>query len=235
VREVSKVGLSDMKALLPPVPVLATESQEQFEKIFDQVVTALRVEDMVELILVRDFVLPSWEIARYTRHRAVAFDRKFKNIVVEQFSHLRDQKERREARAKRLAEYIGQRPADVSHLEKLDDTVMESREDINQILKRTPGELTYNRALENSIGFHKDLELLIASMTKRRDQALEMLNHYRRGLGRRAEQATKEILDAEYNVVENQPTQIALPLAPTVEPKSESQEKADHSVTTDSN
>jgi hypothetical protein len=30
-----------MKALLPPVPVLATESLEQFEKVFDQVLVAL--------------------------------------------------------------------------------------------------------------------------------------------------------------------------------------------------
>jgi hypothetical protein len=39
--------------------------------------------------------------------------------------------------------------------------------------------------LEKSIAFHKDLEFLIASMTKRRDQALEMLNHYRQGLGQK--------------------------------------------------
>jgi hypothetical protein len=33
-------------------------SLEQFEKIFDQVVATLRVEDIVGLILVPDFVLP---------------------------------------------------------------------------------------------------------------------------------------------------------------------------------
>jgi hypothetical protein len=34
---------------------------------------------MVELILIRDFAIPSWELDRYTRHRTVAFDRKFKD------------------------------------------------------------------------------------------------------------------------------------------------------------
>jgi hypothetical protein len=59
----------------------------------------------------------------------------------------------------------------------------------------------------------------MASITKRRDQALEMLNRYRQGLGKRAEQATKEILDAEYNVVENQAAQIAPPMVPAAEPE----------------
>jgi hypothetical protein len=35
-----KLNLADMKALLPPVPVIATESLEQVEKIFDQVVAS---------------------------------------------------------------------------------------------------------------------------------------------------------------------------------------------------
>ena len=55
-----KLNLADMKALLPPVPVIATESLEQFEKIFDQVVATLNIADMVELLLIREFVLPSW-------------------------------------------------------------------------------------------------------------------------------------------------------------------------------
>jgi hypothetical protein len=126
VSKVSTLKLTGMKELLPPVPVLATESLEQFEKIFDQVVAALHVDDMVELILVRDFVLASWEVARYARHRAVAFDRKFKDTLEVQVSHLCDQKARREALAQRLAEYLGHRPPEVSHLVKLEDTVTEA-------------------------------------------------------------------------------------------------------------
>ena len=82
--KVSKLSIVEMKALLPPMPVLANESQEQFEKFFDQVATTLDVQDPVELILIRDFVWPSWEIARYTRHRVVAFDRKFKEMLAGQ-------------------------------------------------------------------------------------------------------------------------------------------------------
>jgi hypothetical protein len=197
-----KLGLAEMKALLPPVPVLANESQEQFEKIFDQVLVTLKIDDMVELLLIEEFVRPAWEIARYTRHRVVAFDRKFKGYVSDKVSHLRDQQARRAALAQRLAEYLGQRPPEVSHLVKLEDKVMEADVEIAEILKHTPSELAYNRALEQSIGFHKDLEFLITSLTKRRDQALLMLERYREDLGCRAREAVEEILDAEYKVVE---------------------------------
>ena len=77
--------------------------------------TTLDVQDPVELILIRDFVWPSWEIARYTRHRVVAFDRKLKEMVEGQLSHVREQNARHQALAQRLAEYLGQRPAEVSH------------------------------------------------------------------------------------------------------------------------
>ena len=79
----------------------------------------------------------------------------------------------------------------------LEDKVMEADVEIAEILKRTPAELAYNRALERSIGLHKDLEFLITSMTKRRDQALEMLDRYRNGLGRRVKKTMDEILEAE--------------------------------------
>jgi hypothetical protein len=33
-------------------------------RVFDQVAVSLNVQDMVELILVRDFAIPSWELDR---------------------------------------------------------------------------------------------------------------------------------------------------------------------------
>jgi hypothetical protein len=199
-----KLGLAEMKALLPPMPVLANESQEQFEKLFDQVARTLNVQDPVELIYIRDFVRPSWEIALYTRHRTVAFDRKLKGWVGDKLSHVRDRDVRRARRVKLLAEYLAQRPPEVGHLVELEDKVLEADVEIADILKHTPGELAYNRALEGSINLHKDFEFLITSITKRRDQALQMLDLYRQGLGRSVKEAVEEILDAEYKVVEAQ-------------------------------
>jgi hypothetical protein len=200
--KVVKLSLAEMKALLPPVPVLANESLQQLESIFDQVVMRLNITDMVELTLIRTFVIASWEEARYLRERAVGFDRKFKDVLELQVQHLQSHKARREALAKALAEHLTQRPADVQHLVHLEEKVTEVHDEIAEILKRTPTELAYNKALERNIGFHKDLEFLITSITKRRNEALEVLDRYRQGLGKRAEQVVQEILDAEYKEVE---------------------------------
>jgi hypothetical protein len=49
---------------------------------------------MVELTLIRTFVIASWEEARYLRERAVGFDRKFKDVLELQVQHLQSQKAR---------------------------------------------------------------------------------------------------------------------------------------------
>jgi hypothetical protein len=128
----------------------------------------------------------------------------------------------------------------VSHLVELEDKVLEAQVEIAEILNRTAGDLAYNRALEGSIGLHKDLEFLINRITERRDQALEMLDRYRKGLGRRAKEAVEKILDDEYRVVETQTSedqaaenklpQIAPPLVPA-EPTAEQAPVEDQSVT----
>jgi BarA-like signal transduction histidine kinase len=53
---------------------------------------------------------------------------------------------------------------------------MEAADDVTALLKRTPAELAYNKALERNIDLHKDLEFLITSIRKRRNEALEMLD-----------------------------------------------------------
>jgi hypothetical protein len=169
---------------------------------------------MVELILIRDFAIPSWELDRYTRHRTVAFNRKFKDTLEVQVQQLKTQRARREACSARLAEHLVERPPEVAHLLELESKALEVDVEIDEILSRTPSELSYNLALEKSIAFHKDLEFLITCITKRRNEALEMLDRYRQGLGRRAKEIMDEILDAECKVVEHQ---IVPPLVPSLD------------------
>ena len=113
--KVSKLSCGDESAATADAGAHQRVRQEQFEKFFDQVAITLKVQDPVELILIRDFVWPSWEIARYTQHRVVAFDRKLKGWVEDKLSHERDRDVRHARRAKLLAEYLTQRPPEVSH------------------------------------------------------------------------------------------------------------------------
>jgi hypothetical protein len=222
---VKNFGLAEMKALFAAPPVLSTESAEQFRKVFDQVAVGLNVQDMVELILVRDFAISSWELDRYTRHRTVAFDRKFKDTLEAQVQQLKTQRARREAYSARLAEHLAQHPPDVAHLLELESKVLEADIEIEEILNRTPSELSYNLVLERSIAFHKDLEFLITCITKRRNEALEMLDRYRQGLGRRATEVMGEILDAECKVIEHQ---IVPPFVPSLAPSMENNNLENH-------
>jgi len=182
---------------------------------------------MVELILIRDFAIASWELDRYTRDRAVAFDRKFKDTLEVQVQQLKTQRARREACSARLAEHLVERPPEVARLLELESKALEVDVEIDEILSRTPSELSYNLALEKSIAFHKDLEFLITCISKRRNEALEMLDRYRQGFGRRAKEAMDEILDAQYKVVEHQ---IAPPLDPSLDPSMENNNHENHSL-----
>jgi PIN domain nuclease of toxin-antitoxin system len=212
--EMAKAGApsaAEMKALLGPPPILSTESAEQFEKVFDQLIDCLELQDMVDGILIREFAVSSWEINRYVRHRTVSFDRSFKQNRDLQVQRLKSQKARKEDLAANLARHLAQSPADISQMEHLETRVTSVDSEIDEILRRTPSELDHNAALEKGIMFHKELEFLITSLTKRRNEALEMLEFYRAGLGKHVANAMNEILDAEYKVVQEQPQQVGSP------------------------
>lgn len=201
----------EMKTLLGPPPILSTESAERFGQVFDQLIACLKPQDMVEGILVWEFAIPSWEINRYTRHRTVSFDRSFKQSLDFQVQRVKTQKARKEQLASDLAAHLTLTPSDIAHPTRLETEIKDLSSEIAEILKRTPSELDHCHALEKSLAFHKDVEFLITSLTKRRNEALQMLDFYRAGLGKRVEEAMGNILDAEYKLVQEQPQQSAAP------------------------
>lgn len=107
---------------------------------------------------------------------------------------------------------------------RLEQKVHDLSTDVDEILKRTPTELDHAHALEKSISFHKDVEFLIASISKRRNEALHMLELYRAGLGKRVDEAVSEIIDAEHEVVE-EPVE-APRLVPSIEAPGNDEEVA---------
>ena len=105
--------------------------------------------------------------------------------------------------------------------------------DIEEILKRTPSELDHCHALEKAITFHKDVEFLIASLTKRRNEALQMLDLYRAGMAKRVDQAMNDIVDADYKIVEEKSRQVESPaLVPAIDPAVETKQVEDRSSAT---
>jgi hypothetical protein len=68
---------------------------------------------------------------------------------------------RKEERTSFLADKMSGTPADIAHLQNLEDTILETVSDGDEILERTPTELEHNRALGNGIVFHEQYPLAV--------------------------------------------------------------------------
>jgi len=150
--------------------------------------------DILEWQLVNRLTDDAWFIKRYSRHQTVVVERRFQQSLEFQVQRIKTQNARKEAQANRLAEKMTQNPPEVAHLLHLEDQVVDLPSDVDEILQRTPTELEHNRALEKSIVFQEQLDKLIASATKRFNETLELLKHYKEGLGQRLHQAAEELL-----------------------------------------
>jgi hypothetical protein len=200
--KVSGPNVAELKELLGPMLVLSSESAERFEGVFDKLLACLNVQDIVEGLLIRDYAEADWEARRYSRLRTLSFERSFKQSLDFQVQRMKVQHARKQEQVSNLAEYAALKPADIAQVTRLEQKVHDSSTEVEEILKRTPKELDHAHALEKTISFHKDVEFVIASISKRRNEALHMLDLYRAGLGKRVDAAISEIIDAEHEVVE---------------------------------
>ena len=210
---------AELQAMLGPPLVLSTESEAHFNKVFDQLIAAVKPQDMVEAILIRDFAVASWEINRYTRQRTLSLERGFKQNLEFQAQRIKSHRARQQGLATNLAEHMSRGPADIAHLTRLEEKVEDLPDEVAEILSRTPSELDHSHALEKTVAFHKDVEFLIVSLTKRRNEALHMLELYRAGLGKHVDKEMAEIVEGEYRVVEESAQAMdSPPLIPSTNP-----------------
>jgi hypothetical protein len=189
---------TSFEELLSPPPVLRSEDRELYERIRDQFMACFAPEDVLEWHLVNRLVEEAWFIKRYNRHQTLAIERRHHQSLEFQVQRLKVQNARKEALAKRTAGQMTQKPAEVADLLHLEENVLDTASEIDEIFERTPTELQYNRALEKSMLFQEQLDKLIASATKRFNEALELLEHYREGLGARLRQVAEEVLKDDF-------------------------------------
>jgi hypothetical protein len=212
---VSEFNHSAAKALLPAPSILSTESVMEFERLFDKLLTCLNVQDALEAMLIRDLAELTWELHRYSRLRGLSFERSVKQSLDFQVQRMKAQQARKQEQIGTLAEHATQAPKDIAEVAYLERKLMNSPTDMAEILRRTPTELDHAHALEKHVSFHKDVELIVASISRRRNEALRLFDLYRAGLGKRVDEAMKEIIDAEPEV-DAQPVQLLE--APTAVP-----------------
>ena len=209
--QIAKAQLGELSLLFGPPPVLSTEDLKLYDQMWKKLTECLKPVDMMELLLIRRIHDETWLVCRYSRHKALVVDRRFRESLEFQLKRTKEQKARREALARELAEKTGRPISELARLEDLEDTIESSVADVDQILERTPTEFDHNRALEAGIVFIEQLDKLINSATARRNDALEQLELYQMGLGERLRQRSDEIIDAAGNEVDDSTRQIESP------------------------
>ena len=105
---------ADTYVLLGPPPILSTESIGRFNGIFDQLVACLKPRDFLELKLISDFAVASWEADRYVGHRSLSFNRRFRQNIAHQIQELKAAKCEAKGAGGQLSRQSGERPSDIS-------------------------------------------------------------------------------------------------------------------------
>jgi hypothetical protein len=146
----------------------------------------------MEQLLIKQLIDDTWEAMRYARHKSLAIERRARQL-----------REFQAKRAKALAQTKpeGSQPYpanELGRMHELEDKIEDTVNDVDAILDKPMAELDHARALETSVIYHLQLDQLLNTAIARRDDALEQLDRYRRGSGKRLRKASDEIIDAEF-------------------------------------
>ena len=212
----TKPNHADLEALSGPPPVLRSEDRELYGQVRVRFMECLRPADILESLLVQRLIDDAWFIKRYTRHQAVALERSYQQSLQFQVERLKSQNARKEASARHIAEVATRSPAAIAHLVRLENQVFDSPSAFDEILQRIPSELEHNRELEKGIVFQEQLDKLVVSATKRFNDGLELLEHYKEGLGQRLRQVAEGLLTSNGTEPGRNPPPQAE--APSIEP-----------------
>jgi hypothetical protein len=194
----TKTDLDAFATVLGSPSLLTTESASEYGEMFDQLIEALQPNDGLELLLVRQVLHETWKIMRYERHQTLGIDRRVRQSIEFQTELKAERVVKREALSKKLAEKIGRPITELSQMHELCDVIETSVEDFHALAERGHAhrrEIMHNRALEDGIVLQEQLDRLISAATKRRNDALQLLEFYRAVLGRQLRQLTDNIID----------------------------------------
>lgn len=220
--KLTKTEVAEFSAVLGSAPVLTSESDRDYNEIWENLIVTFAPRDFMELLLIRQVQNETWKILRYTRHQTLGIDRRFRESLELQTRAQKEQAARRGALAKELAQQTGRSETELAQVLYLRGIVMSSVDDVDAILDREPTEIEHNKALEAGIVFQEQLDRLINSSLKRRNEAIEQLDFYQAGFGQRWREISDQILDAEATEIE-EAKQI---MAPTLTPRDEPSESA---------
>jgi hypothetical protein len=181
-------------ALFGKPPVLSSEDEKQFSELFHHVADCVKPQNMVEMIYLWHFDCATWLINRYTRHMTVAIERFAKQNREFRTQRAKLREQRQSAQVSREIDKLTGSPADVAQLVQLEGNHEDMVRDTDAIYAAADLERDHNKALQQSIALHEQLNALIVAQTRIRDESLRQLELFRKGLGSLAKETTESIL-----------------------------------------
>jgi hypothetical protein len=188
----------EMYPLIGPRPVLSTESEQAYTDLLTAFSELLQPQDIMAQILVKQAVDATWEEARYIREKTQLPEREYRE-------YLEAQAQRKKILPERTAgggSGNGAGPASWG--------VQET--EVNSAKSATA--LDHARGLERGFRYYQALEKQQMQAAKRRTLALRELEHWNKGLGRRARELSDRFIWAETICPTQPPAQAAPALAP---------------------
>src|SRR5262245_39747171 len=68
----------DLKKLFGPPPVLNSEDLEAYDAMLAHILKSLNASDFIEQMLAKDLTDATWEMKRYSRHKALVIERQYR-------------------------------------------------------------------------------------------------------------------------------------------------------------
>jgi hypothetical protein len=171
--------LAQLRDLFGPPPVLSSENLKAYEEMLRRFIECFQPQDFFETVLMKDVTDGTWEGARCSRHKVLLLDRRYRDRREAEAKRRKESAQNKAELARRIAASKGEPP--IEPVEALDHLVAEC----DAILVEPATELEHNRLLEvNLVHFEKLDKVQIIALAKR-DKALDQLERYREGLGRR--------------------------------------------------
>ena len=118
--QITNAQLGGLSLLFGPLPVLSTEDLKLYDQMWNKLTECLKPVDMMALLLIRRIHDETWLVCRYSRHKALVVDRRFRESLEFQLKRRKEQKARREVLARELVEKTGRPISELARLERQD-------------------------------------------------------------------------------------------------------------------
>jgi hypothetical protein len=194
--------LADLKELFGPPPVLSSEDSNAYDAVMVRFVESIKPKDFIEQMFIKDLTDSTWEIRRYSRHKALLVEREFDALAEEAEQDEEAQQDQQTEQKDQTEQHEQTRQADSpTQYERWLELAEVVEYDVDEIVA-PPEELVQAEALESGIGYYERLDRLMGVAMARRKAVLEEINLYRVGLGERLRRVSDAIIDAEFSEAE---------------------------------